>query len=172
MEAALDYGENFFDRTELYPVPPSATTYRGNEEIIGNLFAQCGHRDKLILATTVVCPMIKVPHIRDGQTHWNWAIIGEAVDGSLQRLQKDYINLYQLHWPDRNSNKFGQLNYLHDSEKVLTPILETLEDLFDIQRIGKVRYFGLSNETSWGTMRFIHYAETQNLPQVVSIQNP
>jgi aryl-alcohol dehydrogenase-like predicted oxidoreductase len=93
METALDYGENFFDRTELYPVPPSATTYRGNEEIIGNLFAQCGHRDKLILATTVVCPMIKVPHIRDGQTHLNRAIMEAAFDDSLQRLHTDYILL-------------------------------------------------------------------------------
>jgi aryl-alcohol dehydrogenase-like predicted oxidoreductase len=115
--------------------------------------------------------MIKASHIRDGQTRLNRAIIEEAVDGSLQRLQTDYIDLYQLHWPDRNSNRFGQLNYLHDSEKVLTPILETLEALEAIQKTGKVRHVGLSNEALWGTLRFLHYAETQNFPHMGSIQN-
>ncbi|MGA1230436.1 MAG: NADP(H)-dependent aldo-keto reductase [bacterium] len=172
MDAALDYGVNFFDTAELYPVPPSATTYGGTETIIGNWFTQRGHRAKVILATKVVGPMIKAPHIREGQTRLNRAIIEEAVNSSLERLQTDYIDLYQLHWPDRNSNKFGQLNYFHDSAEVATPILETLEALAAIQKTGKVRHFGLSNETPWGTMRFLHFSETQNLPRVVSIQNP
>ncbi|MGA1165783.1 MAG: NADP(H)-dependent aldo-keto reductase [bacterium] len=172
MDAALDYGVNFFDTAELYPVPPSATTYGGTETIIGNWFTQRGQRAKVILATKVVGPMIKAPHIREGQTRLHRAIIEEAVNSSLERLQTDYIDLYQLHWPDRNSNKFGQLNYFHDSEEVATPILETLEALAAIQKTGKVRHFGLSNETPWGTMRFLHFSETQNLPRVVSIQNP
>ena len=172
MDAALDYGVNFFDTAELYPVPPSATTYGGTETIIGNWFTQRGQRAKVILATKVVGPMIKAPHIREGQTRLNREIIEEAVNSSLERLQTDYIDLYQLHWPDRNSNKFGQLNYFHDSEEVATPILETLEALAAIQKTGKVRHFGLSNETPWGTMRFLHYAETQSLPRVISIQNP
>ena len=172
MDAALDYGVNFFDTAELYPVPPSANTYGGTETIIGNWFAQRGQRDQVILATKVVGPMIKSPHIRDGQTRFNRATIEEAVNGSLRRLKTDYIDLYQLHWPDRNVNKFGQLNYVHDSEEVSTPILETLEALAGIQNSGKIRHFGLSNETPWGIMRFLHYSETQQLPRAVSIQNP
>ena len=122
MDAALDYGVNFFDTAELYPVPPSANTYGGTETIIGNWFAQRGQRDQVILATKVVGPMIKSPHIRDGQTRFNRATIEEAVNGSLRRLKTDYIDLYLLHWPDRNVYKFGQLNYVHDSKAVSTPI--------------------------------------------------
>ena len=172
MDAALEAGVNFFDTAELYPVPPSEKTYGGTETMIGNWFAERGKRDQVILATKVVGPMIKAPHIREGKTRLNRPIIEEAVNNSLRRLQTDYIDLYQLHWPDRNSNKFGQLNYVHDEQETATPIEETLEALEAIRQTGKVRHFGLSNETPWGTMRFVHYAETKNLPRVVSIQNP
>jgi aryl-alcohol dehydrogenase-like predicted oxidoreductase len=172
MDYALEQDINFFDTAELYPVPPSEKTYGDTETIIGNWLSARKKRDKIVLATKVVGPMIKAPHIREGKTRLTREIMEEALNDSLRRLQTDYVDLYQLHWPDRNMNKFGQMNYEHDEAEQMTPIEETLEALAAIQKTGKARHFGLSNESAWGAMKFIHYAEARGLPRMVSIQNP
>ena len=172
LDCAMDYGVNFIDTAEMYAVPTRAETYGATETIIGNWLAQQQNRDKIILASKICGPGEWLPHIRDAQTRFDKKHIKEALEGSLKRLQTDYIDLYQLHWPDRNTNFFGKLGYRHDSNENITAIEETLEALDDIVKSGKVRHIGLSNETPWGTMRFLHLAETRGWPRVVSIQNP
>lgn len=172
MDYAVDQGINFFDTAELYPIPPEAETQGGTETIIGTWFKKRGKRDDIILATKVVgrSPM---PWFRDdgSTTEINRAQMLEAVDKSLKRLQTDYIDLYQLHWPDRPIQLFGGLNYRHMSDE-FNRIEDILGVLADIQKAGKIRHFGVSNETAWGIMKFLHYAEVdKSLPRVVSVQN-
>ncbi|MEM6903909.1 MAG: aldo/keto reductase, partial [Pseudomonadota bacterium] len=157
-------------------VPPSAETYGKTEEFIGNWFAARKNRDKIVLATKVVG---RAPHfswIRDGKTRSDKANIVEALENSLKRLQTDYVDLYQLHWPDRPANRFGQLGFNYDPEAEeaanAVPILETLEVLGELVKAGKIRTIGLSNDTPYGLMKFLHYADTLGLPRVVSVQNP
>lgn len=169
LDYALERGINFFDTAEMYPVPPKGETYSLTEQYIGTWQGLKKKRDQLILATKIAGPGMQ--HIRGG-SKFNRAHIEEAVNASLQRLQVDYIDLYQLHWPERNTNFFGKLGYQQQEERGVTSILETLEALKAIEKSGKVRSFGLSNETAWGAMSYLKYSELHNLPRMVSIQNP
>ena len=177
--AQLDYataqGINFIDAAELYPVPPKPETYGLTESYIGTWLAKSKQRDQLILASKVAGPSSAnggTDHIRAGQSRHNKANIEQALHDSLKRLQTDYIDLYQLHWPDRSSNFFGKLGYNHIEDEVSTPILETLMVLDDLVKTGKIRHIGLSNETPWGMSQFLKLAEKHDLARIVSIQNP
>lgn len=172
MDYALGQGINFFDTAELYPVPPTADTYGSTEVIIGNWLKERQCRDEIILASKVAGPSADLTYMRNKENHFDHNSIESALEESLKRLQTDYIDLYQLHWPDRNTNYFGQLGYTPAEQEVGTPILETLEILSDIQKSGKVKHFGLSNETPWGAMKFLELAKQHNYPVMVSIQNP
>ena len=172
MDLAVDRGVNFFDTAEMYSVPVSAETYGRTEEIIGSWFAARGTRDKVILATKAVGPGERFPHVRDGNPRFTRAHLVQAVDDSLRRLQTDYIDLYQLHWPERSVNSFGRLGYVHNDTETVTPIEDQLDVLGDLVAQGKIRHIGLSNETPWGMMTFARIAETQGLPRVASVQNP
>ena len=171
MDYALDRGINFFDAAEMYPVPPQAETYTLTEQYIGNWLKARGARDKVILATKVAGPSRRLWWVRDGAPRLDRANITAAVEASLKRLQTDYIDLYQLHWPDRNTNTFGRLDYAHDPDETMTHPAETLAVLGDLVTQGKVRHVGLSNENPWGLMTFLHLAERDGLPRMVSIQN-
>lgn len=172
MDYALAQGVNFFDTAEMYAVPPSPETYGTTETIIGNWFTQRKNRDKVILATKIAGNGLK--WIRDGG-NITAAAVREALEGSLRRLKTDYIDLYQLHWPNRGSYHFGQFwNYKvknNSNEDELANFAEVLEALQKLIAEGKIRYIGLSNETAWGTMQYLRLAETKNLPRVQSIQN-
>lgn len=172
IDRARDAGVNFIDTAEMYPVPPRRDTYTATETIIGNYFRERGDRDKWIVASKVAGPNREMRHIRDGQTRFNREHITAALDASLQRLHTDCIDLYQLHWPDRNTNTFGNLGYRHDIDEQITPIEDTLEVLDGMVKAGKIRHIGLSNETPWGVSRFLHLAESRGWPRIVSIQNP
>ncbi len=167
---AFDMGVNFIDTAEMYPVPPCAETCTKTESIIGGWPKLSSQRDKIILATKVVGPGFD--YIRNGQAKFDKKNITEAIEGSLNRLGVDYIDLYQLHWPDRNTNTFGQRGYTHNPEQMGTPIQEVLETLQELKKQGKVRHFGLSNETSWGAMTYLKISEQSALPRMASIQNP
>lgn len=164
-------GINFIDTAEMYPVPPRAETYSRTEQIIGNYFRQHSDRSDWILASKIAGPGNSISHIRNGQLKFNRKHIVAALDASLKRLQTDWIDLYQLHWPERPTNFFGQLGYRHQ-EVEFTPLEETLEVLDEQVRAGKIRHIGLSNETPWGTMKFLQLAESRGWPRAVSIQNP
>lgn len=175
LDVAVDAGVNFIDTAEMYPIPPMPETAGRTEDYIGSWLAARGNRDKVVLATKIVGPAARTGHIRgrgaEGLKH-NAEQVAEAVEGSLKRLKTDYIDLYQVHWPERKTNYFGQLGYTHDEDDASTPLAETLQALGDQVKAGKVRYIGLSNDTPWGMMSFLRLAETMNLPRVVSIQNP
>ena len=172
MDYAVERGINLFDVAEMYPVPPMAETCHETERIIGTwLNSRPAVRDRVVLATKVVGPGPHVSHIRDGEARLDRRNIEAAVEGSLQRLQTDRIDLYQLHWPDRPVPIFGGREFVEPETHDWTPIEETLEVLGDLQASGKVRYFGLSNETPWGTMKFLQVAEQRGLPRVITIQN-
>lgn len=168
---AKQAGVNFLDTAEMYPVPPRGETYTKTESIIGEYFKAHGDRADWILASKVAGPG-RMEHIRDGNPRLDRKNITAALEGSLKRLNTDYLDLYQLHWPDRKTNFFGSLGYQHDPDDVSTDIEETLEVLDELVKAGKIRHFGLSNETPWGTHRFLHLAETRGLARAVSIQNP
>lgn len=175
LEYALDQGLFFWDTAEMYPVPPKPETQGATETILGNWIAQRGKRDQLFIASKIAGPSQGGSHIRDGQTRFNAADIGSAIDGSLKRLQTDYIDLYQLHWPQRPTNFFGKLGY-HNTEAQntdeITALEETLTALSHEIKNGRIRYIGLSNETPWGTLKFLHLAEKLGLEKFVSVQNP
>lgn len=171
MDYALANGVNFFDTAEMYPVPPRAETQGQTETIIGHWLAARGQRDRVVLATKIVGPAEWTAHIRGGSRHTK-AHIDHAIATSLARLQTDYIDLYQLHWPDRNTNYFGELGYEHADDEQATPIRETLEALQPHVAAGRIRCIGLSNETPWGVMQFVRLADELGLPRAVSIQNP
>ncbi|KPZ69754.1 General stress protein 69 [Shewanella sp. P1-14-1] len=171
LDYALSRGVNFIDTAEMYPVPPKAESQGETERIIGQYLSQRGNRDNLVIATKVSAAGVKSDFIRPNMA-LDWVNIHQAVDASLERLQVDTIDLYQVHWPDRNCNYFGELLYNHDEEEHQTPILETLEALAEVVRQGKVRYIGVSNETPWGLMQYLRLAEKHDLPRIVSVQNP
>ncbi|WP_236207764.1 NADP(H)-dependent aldo-keto reductase [Pseudomonas tohonis] len=171
IERAKSYGINFLDTAEMYPVPPRAETYAETETIIGNWFARNRDRADWVLASKVAGPGNGITHIRDGNLKHNRQHITAALDASLKRLQTDWIDLYQLHWPERSTNFFGQLGYQHRDED-FTPLQETLEVLAEQVKAGKIRHVGLSNETPWGTMKFLQLADQLGLPRAASIQNP
>ncbi|MTE26254.1 aldo/keto reductase [Winogradskyella ouciana] len=170
MDMALDKGVNFFDVAELYPVPANAETYAETERIIGNWFTKTGNRDKVVLATKIAGPGDYTAHIRT--TGFSKDALNEAVDNSLKRLQTDYIDLYQLHWPERDTNTFGQRDYKHNpNEKWEDNFNEILHNLDELIKSGKIRQVGLSNETGWGTMRYLEESKYNNLPKMITIQN-
>lgn len=171
MDYALEQGVNFFDTAELYSIPPKPETQGSTETIIGNYFAERKNRDKVILASKVVGRSGMDWFRKDGSTtELNRAQIEEAIDGSLRRLQTDYIDLYQLHWPDRPVHAFGAALYKHQGDEINT-IEEILEVLADLVKAGKIRHIGLSNENAWGTGKFLQLAEAKGLPRVQSVQN-
>ncbi len=173
LDYALDRDINFIDTAEMYPVPPMAETQGRTESYIGNWLAARGQRDKIILATKAVGPAEWTAHIQNGEVpRFHRRHLEAALENSLRRLQTDYVDLYQLHWPDRNTNYFGVLGYTHQEDEIATPIEETLEVLDDMVRSGKVRHIGLSNETPWGLMQFTRLAKERGWPKIVSIQNP
>ncbi len=173
MDMALDFGVNFFDTAEMYAVPPSPETYGKTETIIGNWFAKHKKRDKVFLASKVAGAGLR--WIRGGNYQIDRKNILEALDESLKRLQTDCIDLYQLHWPNRGSYHFGQYwSYKPDgtnTTEVLENFEEVLATLQECVQSGKIRYVGLSNETSWGTMKYLELAEKKGYPRMVSIQN-
>ncbi len=172
MDYALGEGVNFFDTAEMYPAPPRAESYSRTEEIIGNWLTSRGCRDKVVIATKVVGPGTRFPYIRDGNPRLTREHIVPAVDDSLKRLKCDYIDLYQTHWPDRGTNYFGRLGFTYDAEEQATPLEETLDVLDELVKAGKIRHFGVSNETPWGVMSLLQLAEQGRGPRVASIQNP
>lgn len=172
LDAAIAAGVNFIDTAEIYPVPPLAETYTLTEQYIGAWLQARGRRDDIILATKVVGRADWVPYIREDGVCLDRTNIEQAIHGSLKRLKTDYIDLYQLHWPDRNTNYFGKLGFKYEPEISTVPIEETLRVLADLVEAGKVRYVGLSNETPWGVMEFLRLAEQCALPRIVSVQNP
>ena len=172
MDYAIEQGVNFFDVAELYSIPPKAETYGSTETIIGNWFKHSGKRDEVILASKIAGPGEEwLPHIREGKTKFNADNIETALNASLKRLQTDYIDVYQLHWPERKTNFFGELGYTANAE-TFTDFTETLQALEKQVQAGKIRYVGLSNETPWGVMQFLKVSEQLKLPRIVSVQNP
>jgi len=173
LDMAVDHGVTFIDTAEMYPVPPRAETMGRTEQIIGNWLARRKRRDDVVIATKVAGPGRDwLPYIRGGNNRLDRDNIRHAVTQSLERLQTDVIDLYQLHWPDRETNFFGKLGYTHPDADDSTPLLETLQALDELVNEGKIRHVGVSNETPWGVMRLIQLAAQHNLPRPVSIQNP
>ncbi len=173
LDYALDHGVNFIDTAEMYPVPPSGETCYRTEEYIGNWIKSRGNRDKFILTSKIagpVAPTHPMTWLRNGETRFNKDHLTRALDASLGRLQTDYLDLYQLHWPDRNVPKFGGREYIPANEDI-TPIEETLSVLNDFVKQGKIRSIGLSNETAWGVMKFLSTAEKMGMERIVSVQN-
>ena len=169
MNYSVNQGINFFDTAEMYSVPPKKETYGKTEEIIGNWFNKKKNRSKVILATKIAGP--NVSYIRGGGNQYNKEKLNEAVNQSLKRLQTDYIDLYQLHWPERKTNNFRQLGYEHKKENKWNNFEDILNSLDEIIKSGKVKYIGLSNETAWGLTKFLEISKTKNLPRVMSLQN-
>ena len=169
MDYSLDNGVNFWDTAELYAVPPKAETYRHTETIIGNWFEKTKKRKDIILASKVGGPSRK--YMRNGENSFTGKNLENALHGSLKRLKTDYIDLYQLHWPERNVNNFGRLGYEH-KENDWNKFEDVLENLKKFIEEGKIRYVGLSNETPWGVMNYLQLAKDKDLPRMMSIQNP
>lgn len=169
---AFENGVNFIDAAEMYPVPPEKETAHLTETYLGTWQGLHQNRDKIILATKVSGPNDFLPWIRGGKVKFDRENIFSAVKASLQRLKTDYIDLYQLHWPDRNTNFFGQMGFTPGADPHATPIEEILDVLKEVQKQGLVRHFGLSNETPWGTMSFLQKADSLTAPRMVSVQNP
>jgi aryl-alcohol dehydrogenase-like predicted oxidoreductase len=170
MDLAIEKGINFFDTAELYPVPAEAKTSGRTSEIIGTWFKKTGHRDKIVLASKIVGRTSDyTAHIR---TTGFVQGVKDAVDKELKRLQTDYIDLFQLHWPERNTNTFGVRDYKHDTNDVWKDNFnEVLHALDEVIKAGKIRHVGISNEKAWGTMRYLEESNKHNLPRMISIQN-
>ncbi len=172
MDAALDRGINFWDTAEMYAIPPTADTYGKTEAVIGSWFQSRGKRDRVILASKIIgAPAGGFGWVREGKSRLDRVNLFAAVEASLSRLKTDYIDLYQIHWPDRVTNRFGVRTYRHKPEQDGVPIEETLAALAELVRAGKIRHVGLSNESPWGVMRWLRAAEMAGLPRVASIQN-
>ena len=171
MDYALDNGINFFDVAEMYPSPCRKETFGETEKVVGNWFKERKKRDKIILATKISGPGMS--YIRGGGPQYTEKKISEAIENSLKRLKTDYIDLYQLHWPERKTNFFGKLGYVHkedsnewnDFEKILISLEKFVKQ-------GKIRFVGLSNETSWGLSKFLEISKLNGLPKMISVQNP
>ncbi|CAK9884329.1 MAG: Protein tas [Candidatus Erwinia impunctatus] len=172
LDMALECGINLIDTAEMYPVPPRPETQGATERYIGSWLKTRGCRDKIILASKVAGPVRGADASIRPQQALDRKNIRAAIEASLQRLNTDYLDLYQLHWPQRPTNCFGQLNYHYSDNNSTITLLETLEALNEQVRAGKIRYIGVSNETPWGVMRYLQLAEKHQLPRIVSIQNP
>lgn len=172
LDYAVSQGINLIDVAEMYPVPPRPETQGLTESWVGNWLHKRGNREKLIIASKVSGPArnsdsgIRPNQVLDRKN------IRAALDASLKRLQTDYLDLYQVHWPQRATNCFGKLGYTWTDAKPAVTLLETLEALAEFQRAGKIRYIGVSNETPWGVMRYLNLAEKHDLPRIATIQNP
>ncbi|WP_047391949.1 NADP(H)-dependent aldo-keto reductase [Chitinibacter sp. ZOR0017] len=175
IDFALAEGVNLLDAAEMYPVPPKPETQGRTESYIGSWFKKTGRRHEVVLATKAAGPVRQAHqpnHLRNGQTHFTRESLTAALDASLTRLQTDYIDLYQLHWPDRSTNTFGRLAYPWIDDEYTVSIEETLSVLADFVKAGKVRHIGVSNETPWGVSRFLAAHDQLGLPRIASIQNP
>ena len=169
MNYALENGVNFWDTAELYSVPPKKNTYGLTEEIIGSWFSKSKKRNEVVLATKVAGP--SRDYLRNGENSFVGKNLESALNNSLKRLKTEYIDLYQLHWPERNVNNFGKLGYIH-KENEWSQFEDVLNHLQKYIDEGKIRYVGLSNETPWGVMNYVHLSKDKNLPRMMSIQNP
>jgi aryl-alcohol dehydrogenase-like predicted oxidoreductase len=170
MDFALEKGINFFDTAELYPVPATAERYGKTSEIIGKWFKKTGNRDKIVLGSKIAGPGDYTAHIRT--TGFSKEALNEAVNLELKRLQTDYIDLYQLHWPERQTNMFGVRDYKHNpKDKWQDNFKEILHNLDEIIKQGKIRHVGISNEKAWGAMRYLEESKANNLPRMITIQN-
>ena len=172
LDYAVAHGINFIDAAEMYPVPPRQHTQGLTEAYIGSWLKARGGRDRVVIATKVAGRSTELAYARPFPIHPDRRNIEAAIDASLRRLKTDYIDLYQVHWPDRSTNFFGRLGYQHQPHADEVPIEDTLAALGDLVRAGKVRAVGISNETPWGAMRYLSLAEQRGLPRVASIQNP
>lgn len=172
LDYAIDAGINFIDTAEMYPVAPRKETQGLTETYIGRWLAKRSDRDKLIIASKVCAQADWTDYMRDGKPRLDKKNIYEAINASLKRLQTDYIDLYQTHWPERDTNYFGQLNYYHAPEKDGVSIEETLDVMDGLVKEGKIRMIGISNETPWGCAEYLRVAKDKNVARIVSIQNP
>lgn len=172
IDFALDKGVNFIDTAEMYSIPARPETQGSTESIIGSWIKKTGRREDIVIASKIAGPSDMVSHVRP-KLGFHKEAMEDAVHKSLERLQTDYIDLYQLHWPDRNTNFFGQLGYSHvEGEEWEDNFRETLENLNDFVKQGKIRQIGLSNETPYGLMRFLEESRNNGLPRPVTVQNP
>ena len=171
MDYSLSKGINFFDTAELYSVPPTAESYGKTEVMIGNWFEKRKNRKKIILASKVAGPGLD--WIRDGKNSFNEEGIKKAIDGSLKRLKTDYIDLYQLHWPERSTNCFGRREFVYrKDEREWNNFENILLSLEKFIKSGKIRYIGISNETPYGLSKYLELSKNKNLPRMMSVQNP
>ncbi|MEO0470702.1 MAG: NADP(H)-dependent aldo-keto reductase [Bacteroidota bacterium] len=172
LDYAISRGVNFIDTAEMYAVPTKEETFGLTEEYIGSWLQKRGRRDDVVIATKITGPASHLKYIRQPMG-FGRPQLREAIEGSLRRMQTDYVDLYQLHWPERRTNYFGQLGYRHSKhDKWDDNLLEVLQGLDELVKEGKIRHFGISNETPWGMMRYIYLAEQHGLPRCASIQNP
>lgn len=172
LDYAFEQGVNFIDTAEMYSVPGRAETQGSTERIIGTWLKGRGKRDDVVVATKVTGPSAGMKYIRN-PLRYTPEQIRTAIEGSLSRLQTDYVDLYQLHWPERNTNCFGQRGYKHQPEEAWEDnFLEILQTLNTLKEEGKIRHYGVSNETPWGLMRYLHLSKVHDLPRMASIQNP
>lgn len=172
LDYALEQGVTFVDTAEMYPVPPMDSTYSATETIIGNWLHERQNRDQIVLASKVVGRAPWLSWIRDGNPCLDQTNIRTAIEASLLRLQTDYLDLYQIHWPDRKTNFFGRLDYKHSEKDEAVAVEETLTVLGELVHEGKIRHVGISNETPWGVHRYLTLSADGTLPRIVSIQNP
>ena len=172
LDYAVDAGINFIDTAELYPVAPMEETQGRTETCLGNWLNKRKDRDKLIIASKVCASADWIPYLRNGDAKLDRKNIEAALNASLKRLQTDYLDLYQPHWPERDTNYFGKQDYYHAPEKDGIPIEETLGVLNDLVQAGKIRQLGISNETAWGTSEYLRVSDKKQFPRIVSIQNP
>jgi len=171
MDYSVSQGINFFDTAELYSVPPNAESYGKTEKMIGNWFEKRKNREKIILASKVAGP--RCDWIRNGKNNYNEKNLGEAIDESLKRLKTDYIDLYQLHWPERSTNCFGIREFnISEEEKEWNSFESILQALDKYIKSGKIRHIGISNETPYGLSKYLELSKSKNLPRVMSVQNP
>lgn len=170
IDYAVDQGINFIDTAEMYPVPPRKNTVYSTEKIVGKWIGK-NSRDKIVLATKATGGSRGMPWVRDGNHAFNRDNLRAALEASLARLKTDYVDLYQLHWPERNTPMFGQYLFNPEHEREFTSFVETLSALDELIEEGKIRYIGLSNEWAWGVMKFLEASKLHDLPRVVSLQN-
>ena len=171
MDYSISQGVNFFDTAEIYSVPPTSDSYGKTEVMIGNWFEKRKNRDKIILASKVAGP--GCDWIRGGGNNFDEKKIGEAIDGSLKRLKTDYIDLYQLHWPERSTNFFGRRDYSYNNKEGEWNSFENILDaLGKYIKSGKIRYIGMSNETPYGLSRYLEISKNKGAPRMMSVQNP
>lgn len=172
LDYSFDNGVNFIDTAEMYPVPPNPNTYSTTEQIIGKWSKLKTDRDKIVLATKIVGPMSN-HYVRAGVKEYSYSNIKNALESSLKRLDTDYIDLYQLHWPERKTNYFGQRGFNFEQiDNDYSSFESILETLTTFQKEGKIKHIGLSNETPWGLMKYLQVSKENNLSRVVSVQNP